>query len=154
MFLILGDYLFVSFWLHWAFAAAWGLSLIEASRGYSSLRCLGFSLRWRLLWSAGSRCVAETAAAPRFWGVGSVAVEHRFNCSAACGIFPGQGLNLCPLRWQEDSYPLDHQGSPNRFFFFFFSSADFYLFFFDTINVHLLLYLFFLILKSLIPIDF
>ena len=32
----------------------------------------------------------------------------------ACGIFPDQGSNLCPLHWQEGSYPLDHQGSPLR----------------------------------------
>ena len=24
----------------------------------------------------------------------------------ACGIFPDQGLNLYPLQWQVDSYPL------------------------------------------------
>ena len=34
----------------------------------------------------------------------------------ACGIFPDQGLNLCPLHWQADSYPLRHQGSPDLFF--------------------------------------
>ena len=39
---------FIYFWLHWVFIAARGLSLVEASRGYSSLRCTGFSL-WRLL---------------------------------------------------------------------------------------------------------
>ena len=27
-------------------------------------------------------------------------------------MFPDQGSNLCPLYWQEDSYPLHHQGSP------------------------------------------
>ena len=27
------------------------------------------------------------------------------SCSAACGIFPDQGLNLYPLNWQADSYP-------------------------------------------------
>ena len=33
---------------------------------------------------------------------------------SACGIFPDQGANLCPLHWQEDSYPLyHHQGSPS-----------------------------------------
>ena len=33
-----------------------------------------------------------------------------------CGTWdlPGPGLNLCPLRWQADSYRLDHQGSPNQ----------------------------------------
>ena len=39
-------------------------------------------------------------------------MAHRLSCSLLCGIFPGQGLNLCPLHWQADSLPLDHQGSP------------------------------------------
>ena len=34
----------------------------------------------------------------------------------ACGIFPDQGSNLCPLYWQADSYPLYHQGSPSQYF--------------------------------------
>ena len=29
--------------------------------------------------------------------VGSVVVAHRLSCPLACGIFPDQGLNLCPL---------------------------------------------------------
>ena len=34
-------------------------------------------------------------------------LEHRgFGCSAACGIFPDQGLNPCPLHRQVSSYPL------------------------------------------------
>ena len=37
------------FWLRWVFVAAHGLSLVVASRGYSSLWCTGFSLRWLLL---------------------------------------------------------------------------------------------------------
>ena len=32
----------------------------------------------------------------------------------ACGIFLDQGLNPCPLHWQVDSHPLDHQGSPGN----------------------------------------
>ena len=43
---------------------------------------------------------------------GSVAVAHGPSCSAACGIFPDQGSNPCPLHWQADSQPLHHQGSP------------------------------------------
>ena len=35
----------------------------------------------------------------------------------ACGIFPDQGSNLCPLHWQVDSLPLDHQGNPWFVFF-------------------------------------
>ena len=34
---------------------------------------------------------------------GSVVVVHGLSCSAACGIFPDQGSNLCPLHWQVDS---------------------------------------------------
>ena len=42
--------LFIYFWLLWVFVAARGLSLVVASGGYSSSRCVGFSLlRWLLL---------------------------------------------------------------------------------------------------------
>ena len=56
---------------------------------------------------------------------GSPVAEHRLqtrrlsNCgsrairSAACGIFPDQGSNPCPLHWPADSQPLRHQGSPD-----------------------------------------
>ena len=55
-----------------------------------------------LLRSTGSRCA------------GSVIVAHGPSCSAACGIFPDQGSNPCPLHWQASSQPLRHQGSPTR----------------------------------------
>ena len=35
--------------LYWVFVAARGLSLAAMNRGYSSLRCTGFSLHWLLL---------------------------------------------------------------------------------------------------------
>ena len=38
-----------------------------------------------------------------------VIVAHGPSCSVACGIFPDQGLNPCPLHWQADSQPLCHQ---------------------------------------------
>ena len=41
----------------------------------------------------------------------SVVVQHRLNCSKACGIFLDQGSNLCLLHWQADSLPPSHQGS-------------------------------------------
>ena len=54
------------FWLCLVFVAAWGLSLVAASRGYSSLRCTGFSLRWLLLlWSTGSRCAGFSSCGSR-----------------------------------------------------------------------------------------
>ena len=78
-----------------------GFSLVVASRGHSSSRCTGLSLLWPvLLRSTGSR------------RAGSVIVAHGLSRSAACGIFPDQGSNPCPLHWQADSQPLRHQGSP------------------------------------------
>ena len=81
-----------------------GLSLVAASGGHSSSRCTGLALsRPLLLRSTGSRCA------------GSVVVAHGPSCSAACGIFPDQSSNPCPLHWQADSQPLRHQGSPSTF---------------------------------------
>ena len=94
-------FFFIYLWLCWVFFSVWGLSLVAASGGHSSSQCMGLSLsRPLLLRSTGSR------------RTGSVIVAHRLNCSAACGIFPNQGSNPCPLHWQADSQPLRHQGSP------------------------------------------
>ena len=95
-------YLFIIyFWLCWVFVSVRGLSVVAASGGHSSSRCAGLSLSWPLLLrSTGSR------------RAGSVIVAHGPNCSAACGIFPDQGSNPCPLHQQADSQPLHHQGSP------------------------------------------
>ena len=40
---------FISFWLHWVFIAAHGLSLVAESRDYPLSRRRGFSLWWLLL---------------------------------------------------------------------------------------------------------
>ena len=78
-----------------------GFLLVVASGGHSSSPCAGLSLsRPLLLRSTGSR------------RAGSVIVVHGPSCSTACGIFPDQGSNPCPLHWQADSQPLRHQGSP------------------------------------------
>ena len=60
-------YLFIYyFWLCWVFIAAHRLSLVAASRGYSSLRCTGFSLQWLLLLqSTGSRCAGFSSSGSR-----------------------------------------------------------------------------------------
>ena len=49
---------------------------------------------------------------------------HRFSCSEARRVFPGQGSNPCPLHWQVDSCPLYHQGSLNRFILFFHTKSS------------------------------
>ena len=94
-------FVFIYSWLCWVFISVRRLSLVVASRGHSSSRCTGLSLSWPLLlWSTGSR------------HAGSVVVAHGPSCSMACGIFPDQGSNPCPLHWQADSQPLHHQGTP------------------------------------------
>ena len=49
------------------------LSLVAAGGGYSSLGCRGFSLRWLLLWSTGSRnkgFISCSSWTPLWWCVG------------------------------------------------------------------------------------
>ena len=105
LFPIFNFILFIYLWLCWVLVSVRGLSLIAASGGHSSSRCVGLSLsRPLLLRSTGSRCA------------GSAVVAHGPSCSAACGIFPDQGSNPCPLHWQADSQPLRHQGSPSLSF--------------------------------------
>ena len=95
----------IYFWLCWVFVSVRGLSLVRASGGHSSSRFAGLSLSWPLLLqSTGSR------------RAGSAVVAHGPSCSTACGIFPDQGSNPCPLHWQADSQPLCHQGSPMTLF--------------------------------------
>ena len=98
---ILALFFFFFLWLCWVFVSVRGLSLVAASGGHSSSRCAGLSLSWPLLLrSTGSK------------RAGSAIVAHEPSCSMACGIFPDQGSNPCPLHWQADSQPLHHQGSP------------------------------------------
>ena len=90
------------------FIAVPRLSLVMASRDCFSLECTGFSLWWLLL----------------LWLVDSI--EHRLSSAGTQaqmlrGMWTrdgplmdllGQRWNLCPLHWQVDSQPLDHQRSP------------------------------------------
>ena len=67
-------------------------------RGFS---CFGA----RALGALGSRA---SVAAARWLSTG----EQVKACSAACGVFPGQGPNPCPLHCLVESYPPGHQSSP------------------------------------------
>ena len=67
------------------FVALHGLSPVLASRGYSSLRCAGCSLR------SFSCCRVQAL------GVQVSAVARGLSCSAVRRIFLDQGSNLCPL---------------------------------------------------------
>ena len=47
--------------------------------------------------------VASLVAEHRLYSRDLVVVVHGLSCSEACGIFPDQGLNPCPLHWQVES---------------------------------------------------
>ena len=76
------------FGLCWVFTAAGGFSPAAASGVYSPVAVLGL-----------------------LTVVASLVVGHRLSCLTAYTIFLNRGWNLCPLHWQADSLPLDHQGS-------------------------------------------
>ena len=94
--------------------------------------CAGFSLCWvLLLLSTGSRARPAGAEAhglrscsSRALEHDSVAAAHRLSCSIACGVFPAQGSNPRLIRWQADSLPLSHQGSPCLFYSRKYSSSE------------------------------
>ena len=77
--------LFIYLWLGWVFVAAHGLSLIAVSRGYSSLRCTGFSLWWLLLLqSKGSRHAGFSSCgtwAQQLWLAGSRVQAQQLWCT-------------------------------------------------------------------------
>ena len=76
--------------------------------GTQASHCPGFSCcRAQVLGHMGSVVTASGTSS-----TGSLDVAHWLSCSVACGLFPDQGLSLCPLHWQADSYLLYHQGSP------------------------------------------
>ena len=77
-----------------------GLFLVAASRSYSLV------MMSRLLIAVVILCGAQSLEL-----VGSVVVAVS---PAACGTFPDQGSNPCPLHWQVDLLPLNHQGSPSE----------------------------------------
>ena len=60
--------------------------------------------------------VGSVVVAHGLQSTGSVVVAHGLSCYVACGIFPDQGSNPCPLHWQADSQSLCHQGSPLKHF--------------------------------------
>ena len=81
LFIFIFKNLFIYFWLCWVFVAVCGLSLVVTSRGYSSLQCMGFSLRWLLLLrSTGSRPAG-------FSSCGLRAPERRLS---SCGLVAPQ----------------------------------------------------------------
>ena len=99
-------YLFIYLCLCWVFVSVQGLSLVAASGGHSSSRCMGLSLsRPLLLRGTGSR------------RAGSVVVAHGSSRSAAREIFRDQGSNPRPLHWQARFPTTAPPGKPYYHFF-------------------------------------
>ena len=80
------------------FLAALGLRCCAQAFSSCGERGLPFIVVHRLL-----IVVASLVAQHGLYSAGSVVVVHGLSCSAACGIFPDQGSNPCPLHWQADS---------------------------------------------------
>ena len=70
-----------------------GFPLVVASGGYYSLVAVS-----RLLIA-----VAFPVAKHGLQSTGSVVVAYGLSCPEACGTFPSEGSNLCPLHQQVDS---------------------------------------------------
>ena len=77
----------------WAFSGCGKCGPLSSCDAYTC-RCGGFS---------HCRAQARGASVQQLHCAVSVVVAHRLSCPAACGTFPIQGLNLCPLHWQADS---------------------------------------------------
>ena len=93
-------YSFIYHWLCWVLVVAHSLISLRHAAAVLQLRCGGFSLQWLpLLGSTGS----WAHRLQEMQHAGSAAVAHRLSGSMACGIFPNQGSNPCPLHWQADS---------------------------------------------------
>ena len=78
------------------------------------VRALSSCSEQGLLFVAAPQFLIAVVSHGRAWAgtLASVVVAHGLSCSTACGIFLDQGSNPCTLRWQVDSCPLCHQGSP------------------------------------------
>ena len=91
----------------------------------SSFLCKGFLQLWQVGATLHRGARASSLSRPLLLRssssrhAGSVIVAHGPSCSAACGIFPDEGSNPCPLHWQADSQPLRHQGSPRKYLIMF-----------------------------------
>ena len=95
------------------FVAVPRLSLVAASEGYYLVVVLG------LFTAVASLCGARALGYSGSSSCGSwlSTCGALLICLVACGVSLDQGLNLCPLRWQADSLPLDHQENPTALVF-------------------------------------
>ena len=111
----------IYFWLHWVLVAAFRLSRVVVSGGWSLIVVQGLLTAVASLWNTASRAhrphelwhVGSTVAAHRLQSVGLVIVVYGLSCPT-CEI-SDQESYPCPLHWQADS-----------FFFFFWTTQVYY----------------------------
>ena len=91
IFLLVYQYLFETLFV--IYLAVLGL---VAAQAFLELQRVGAPLCCRVQASLfrGFSCYGT-----ELWSTGSVVVAHGLSCSAACGIFPDQGLNPRLLHW-------------------------------------------------------
>ena len=95
--------------LTYLFMAALGLCCCAQAFSSCGERWLLFVAVRGLLIAVASLCCGARALGTR----ASVVVAHGLSGSAACGIFPDQGLNPCPLHWQASSLLLTYTLPPS-----------------------------------------
>ena len=95
---------FIYFWWCWVLRSCTGFSIVVEIRDHSSLWCRDCSLQWLLLWqSTGSRHLGFSSYNSQALECRLSSYRTRLRCSGACGIFPHQGSNRCPLHCRVDS---------------------------------------------------
>ena len=103
---ILGKLLFLNFIYLFLFLAVLGLHCCTQAFSSCSEGGLLFIAVRRFLIAVASLVAEHGLQAhglQQLWHAGSVVAAHGLSCSVACGIFPDQGSNPCPLHWQADS---------------------------------------------------
>ena len=104
-------FLSIYYGLWWVLTAAWGLSLVVASRGYSALWCMRFPLWWLLLllsMGLGHAGFSSCSTwAQQFWLVGSrVQAQQLWHMGLSCSMWDllRSGIKpVSPLHWQANS---------------------------------------------------
>ena len=89
---------FKIYFILFIFGCIWSLLLCA---GFLQLPRAGAALPYR---ARASHCSGFSCCGAQALGAwASVVVARGLSCSVACGIFPDQGSNPCPLHWQADS---------------------------------------------------
>ena len=115
------DYFFssLSFFFFFNFLNLLWLGWVCGLHGLFS-NCGAWASSQRFSYCEAQACLGRAGFSSCCCGLSSCSswtLEHNLNsygkrAQLTRGIFPDQGLNPCLPRWQADSLPLSHQGSP------------------------------------------